>query len=137
MEKQTVAERLKFIRKRMGLSQQAFANVLGITGTAVGYYETGRMQPGGNMLAKIVNKTGVSADWIIGAENETFAPAMPKNADELMQIVKECIGLLCESDRMELIWILSAPGNPWKPTDTAIHSAEEKISAAPAEKKEG
>ena len=60
------AERLKYLRKEKGLSQENLAKELEITQRKISYLETGQLEPDLKTLWKISNYFGVSCDYLIG-----------------------------------------------------------------------
>lgn len=71
-----LSERLVSLRKRDGLSQQALAEKLGITRSAVGMYETGRREPDLGTLTALADLYSVDMNTLTGRGE---APALPKN----------------------------------------------------------
>jgi len=64
------AERLKKTRLDNNVSQQELAEHLGITPSSLYYYENGLRTPSINILKKLVERFGVSADWLLGFEKK-------------------------------------------------------------------
>lgn len=61
-------ERLRTLRKSLDLSGQALANALGVTKTAVSYWESGRTELPKVTCLAISQLFGVSADWLFRGE---------------------------------------------------------------------
>lgn len=61
--------RLKELRNKIGLSQSAVAEKLGITQQAYANYEREARQPDLDMLLKLSDLFGVSVDYILGKED--------------------------------------------------------------------
>ena len=61
-----LSEVLVFLRKRRGLSQQAVADRLGITRSAIGMYETGRREPDLETLGVFADYYNVDMDTLTG-----------------------------------------------------------------------
>jgi len=80
------AERLKQSRQRKKVTQQQIADILGIDRTTVTHWEKGRNTPNPNQLAKIASYLGVSADYLLGLEKETWLYQLP---DKLISFVRE------------------------------------------------
>lgn len=69
-------ERIYNLRKKSGLSQEEFADKLGVSRQAVSKWETGQSVPDSEKAAAIGAFFGVSLDWLInGAEISPSAPA--------------------------------------------------------------
>ena len=69
-------ERIYNLRKKSGLSQEEFADKLGVSRQAVSKWETGQSVPDSEKAAAIGAFFGVSLDWLInGVEPAASAPA--------------------------------------------------------------
>ena len=62
-------EKLKQLRKEMGVSQKIVAEALGITLSAYSNYEQGIREPNLQILASICKFYDVSADYLLGLED--------------------------------------------------------------------
>ncbi|MCC7223502.1 MAG: helix-turn-helix domain-containing protein [Chitinophagales bacterium] len=56
---------IKFIRKQQGMTQQKFADYIGIKRSALGSYEEGRAQPSHETLLVIADKFDISTDKLL------------------------------------------------------------------------
>lgn len=65
-------ERIKQIRKKMELTQQEFADKLGIARNNIAGYETNKRCPSDAVVSLICTKFGVNEDWLRTGEGETF-----------------------------------------------------------------
>jgi transcriptional regulator with XRE-family HTH domain len=63
-------EKLRTLRERHGLSQGQLAQQLGVNRTYVNLFERGRRMPGTELMLKIANIFGVSADVLMRDELE-------------------------------------------------------------------
>lgn len=71
-------ERIYNLRKKSGLSQEEFADKLGVSRQAVSKWETGQSVPDSEKAAAIGAFFGVSLDWLInGAEASAPAEVSP------------------------------------------------------------
>lgn len=70
-------QRLKQLRKEMGLSQKSLSEHLGVTQQAVGKWETGRSSPDPATLAQLASLLETSADYLLGITDQTAEPAAP------------------------------------------------------------
>lgn len=59
-------ERLKQLRKELGLTQEEFAEKIGYTRTAISAWEIGRNEPSNNDTIKLAEYFGVSTDYLLG-----------------------------------------------------------------------
>ena len=71
----TIADRIIKLRKDAGLSQEAFAEKLGVSRQSVSKWESGNVMPDLNNLVAMCELFGVSSDYILygkeTASNET------------------------------------------------------------------
>jgi len=74
------AERLKALRAEKAEKQQEIAQVLGITASAYGFYESGKNLPSVDALIKLARHFGVSTDYLLGRTDEKDGK---KNKSEL------------------------------------------------------
>ena len=58
--------RLRELRYKKGISQQALANTLGLAKSTVGYWENGDSLPDAQSLSALAELYGVSADYMLG-----------------------------------------------------------------------
>lgn len=59
---------LKFMRKRLGMTQETFSQAVGVTRPALGAYEEGRAQPRLESMLMISEVTGVSINDLLTVE---------------------------------------------------------------------
>lgn len=79
-----IANNLKYLRKKKGLTQQQFADELGIKRASVGAYEEGRAEPRYELLNKIAMFYNLSMDELVKEEiNETWKPGTRGGASNL------------------------------------------------------
>lgn len=64
------ADRLVELRRAKGLSQEQLARELNISQSLVSYYETGRKQPGYDVLAEMARLFSVSIDYLLGLSDD-------------------------------------------------------------------
>lgn len=64
--KETFPKRLKILREKIGISQGDFAKALGVSRSTISYYETGERLPDIEMLDRICETTGCSANFLLG-----------------------------------------------------------------------
>ncbi len=60
------AKRLVKLRKERGITQQQFADKIGISVAALSYYETGKRTINIELLGKIANFFNVTSDYLLG-----------------------------------------------------------------------
>lgn len=70
-------ERIYNLRKKSGLSQEEFADKLGVSRQAVSKWETGQSVPDSEKAAAIGTFFGVSLDWLINGEERSAVAEAP------------------------------------------------------------
>ena len=59
-----VGRRLAAVRLAMGMKQNEFARLIGVSEQNMNNYETGRSRPRVDIAFRICQKTGITLDWI-------------------------------------------------------------------------
>ncbi len=90
--------RLKALREKRRLTQQAAADRLGITRATVSAYETNTKTPSVDMLIKLAVLYHSSVDYILGLENRTSI-----SIDDLQDSQQETVIKLIELLRAEFL----------------------------------
>lgn len=67
-------ERLKKLRKALDLTQQEFADRLGVKRNTIAQYEIGRNEPIDAVIVSICREFNVSRKWLCDGVGEMFAP---------------------------------------------------------------
>jgi len=62
-------DRLRDIRARRGLTQSELAERTESSKNQIGRYEVGEADPSVDILVRLVNELGVTADWLIGTSD--------------------------------------------------------------------
>ena len=78
-------ERLKKLRKALDLTQQEFADRIGVKRNTIATYEIGRNTPLDAVIASICRELNVSETWLRTGEGEMFLPSPNGVLDELVQ----------------------------------------------------
>ena len=85
-------EKILYSRKRAGLSQEALADMVGVSRQAVSKWETGEALPETAKLAALGAALGVSVDWLLSdsePEEPREEPAQPEDwTDKLPRMVR-------------------------------------------------
>lgn len=87
------AEKIQSHRRRLGLSQQALGERLGISSVAVSKWERGQTQPDIPTLTRLADLFGVTLDELCGHE----APAQAE--DENMTVMTRAFGRLTREEQ--------------------------------------
>ena len=72
-------ERIKELRKALGLTQQKFADAIGVRQNTVAQYEMGRNPPTDTVINLICREFNVNAEWL---KNGTEPMFLPKSRNE-------------------------------------------------------
>lgn len=83
-------ERIKQLRKHLGLNQSEFASRLGVSQSAVAAWELGTRNPMDAVIQSICREFNVSEHWLREGEGEMFLPQ--DDADELMALAGRFLG---------------------------------------------
>lgn len=79
-----IAENLKYLRKKKGLTQQQFADIMEIKRSLVGAYEEDRAEPKYDLLNKIANYFELSIDDLVNEKiNDKWSPKPKSDAANL------------------------------------------------------
>lgn len=73
-------DRIREIRKRANLTQEKFAERLGLKRNTIATYETGKGEPMGNIIVSICREFGVNEEWLRYGTGEMYK-AFPKKLD--------------------------------------------------------
>ena len=65
-------DRLKKLRKELDLTQQAFADKIGMKQNTIAQYEMGRTTPSDAIIFSICREFGVNEKWLRSSEGEMF-----------------------------------------------------------------
>ena len=88
------SDKLRQMRKKMGITQAKLAKKLKVSPSTIGMYEQGRREPDAEMLVKMAKFFDVSVDYLVGVSK---CHKNISNIDELAEqigiILKEQYGL--------------------------------------------
>lgn len=73
-----INDRISARRRALSLSQVALAKKIGVTGVAVGKWESGLNQPKGRYLNDLAAALGVTVDWLLTGDGEARALPAPE-----------------------------------------------------------
>ncbi len=104
-----IASNLKYLRKKKGLTQQQFADVLEIKRASVGAYEEDRAEPKYELLKKIAEFYELSMDELANDEiNEKWKPMPRSNASNLRVLSVTVDG--ADRENIELVPVKASAG---------------------------
>jgi len=86
----TIKERIKAVRKALGMSQRDFGRGIFLSQSFYGQMETGARNPNERVYELISNKYNVNKNWLVTGQGDMFNEA-PSDVEllELMEIIKE------------------------------------------------
>jgi len=86
----TTSDRIKAVRKALGVSQKDFCGGIYLSRSFYAKIETGARSPNERVYELISNKYNVNKDWLITGRGEMFSEPPPDvELLELVEIVKE------------------------------------------------
>lgn len=82
-------ERIKQIRKHLNLTQQEFADKIGISRGNIAAYEVGKNSPSDAAISLICREFSVNEDWLRDGTGEMFKQSLP--TDEVAIYVEDLL----------------------------------------------
>lgn len=118
-------ERLKKLRKALDLTQQEFADKIGIKRNSLANYETGRNTPIDAIVVSICREFNVSEEWLRTGKGEMFIQL--SHNDEIAEFVGQLMSDEDDSFKKRLISGLAAlDENGWKVLEDFLDSIQKK-----------
>ncbi len=122
-------ERLKQLRKELGLTQQQFSDRIGVNRATLATYEMGRNDPSNAVITLICREFNVREEWLRTGEGEMFNPEPQSNYEVLKgaypHLIPEMFALADE--------ILKLPEAQQKAVMDFFHKAAKRVQEiAPA-----
>ena len=99
-------ERLKKLRKSLDLTQQAFANKIGMKQNTIAQYEIGRTIPSNAIIFSICREFNVNETWLKTGEGEMFIKLT--RDEEISQFVGKVLSDESDTFKKRFISMLSA-----------------------------
>lgn len=116
-------QRVKAVRKELGMTLDAFGKRVGVTKTAISNIENGARCLTDQMLLSICREFGVNETWLRTGAGEPFMP--PSRSEEMGRLVKSLMADKPESFRSRLITALlrfDADGPEWQLLENIYNS---------------
>ena len=86
----TISERIKAVRKALGISQRDFCGGIYLSHSFYSKIETGTRNPNERVYELICNKYKVNKDWLISGKGNMFSESPPDTELlQLTEIIKE------------------------------------------------
>lgn len=112
-------DRIKKVRKALGLTQQDFAKRIGSVQNTITGYETGRREPSNQVVALICREFNVSETWLRTGEGEMFVQR--SEADEISAAVERLLsGESADLKRRMIIALSSLSDEHWALLDQKL-----------------
>lgn len=83
-------ERIKELRKSLGLTQQEFSDRIGVKRNTIAQYESGRNAPIDAVINLICREFNVNEEWLRTGDGEMFKPK--SRNEELFEFVTKTVG---------------------------------------------
>lgn len=126
-------QRIKKLRKMLGLTQSEFGRRIGVAGNTVTNYEAGLRVPKESVLLMMSREFRVNIDWLKTGRGEMFLPVSGGSLDELAEeyglgslekeIIQEFLKL-DSADRKELLTLLRRVFTPKDGEQQGIEAKE-------------
>lgn len=100
-----MSERIRVLRKALGLTQQEFAERLCIQRSTVAQYETGRSEPTAAVVSLICREYNVDEIWLRTGAGEMFRPRTRE--DDIASFFGQVLGGRCTDFQRRLVSVLS------------------------------
>lgn len=118
-------ERLKKLRKTLDMTQQEFADKIGIKRNSLANYETGRNTPIDAIVVSICREFNVNEEWLRTGKGEMFIE-LSRN-EEIAEFVGQLMSDEDDSFKKRLISGLAAlDENGWKVLEDFLDSIQKK-----------
>lgn len=118
-------ERLRKLRKTLDLTQQEFAEKLGVKRNTVAQWEIGRNEPSDAIILSICREFNVNEEWLRTGKGEMFIQ-LSRN-EEIAEFVGQLMSDEDDSFKKRLISGLAAlDDNGWKVLEDFLDSIQKK-----------
>lgn len=121
----TIGERIKEVRKQNGLTQQAFANKLGLKRNTVGGYEINSVTPSDRTILDICQEFGISENWLRTGEGEMCIPR--SREEEIAELVGRTLSGGSEFQKAVVRMICSRTDEQLKALENALQTIYDNI----------
>ena len=101
----TIGNRIKKLRKTLGLSQQEFAERIGVKGGSISLYEIDAREPSKRNKVGILKEFHVNPVWLDTGEGEMFLPF--SESDEIIRFARSVTKAEDGDIRLEIMKLLA------------------------------
>lgn len=111
--------RIKQIRKEIGLTQVDFGEKIGVKGNTVTNYETGLRNPTDAVILSICREFDINEDWLRNGTGEMFRPV--SKSDQIADMISDVMKSDEEDFKRRLISALARlDNNSWENLENLI-----------------
>lgn len=129
-------ERIRLLRKHLGLTADAFGEAIGIVRSAVSNIESGRRQPTNQLITSICREFNVNETWLRTGEGEMFN-ALSRD-EQLAFYLGTILSEQGDTFKKRLIAALSAlDESEWSAVEAFARKLVEQSRDAPPNKESG
>lgn len=82
-------DRIKKIRKEANMTQEKFAEKLGLKRQTIATYETGRSEPMDNIIVSICREFNVDKEWLLTGKGEPYKEIEDETAEVVSDLLEE------------------------------------------------
>ena len=119
--------RIKELRKSLGLTQTEFGDMIGVKGNTITNYEAGLRNPSNAIISSICRVFGVNEAWLRDGDGEMF---VKKSRDEELAEFFGSVAGLDEGFKKRFLRILAElPEEWWEVLEAAVLREAEKNKA--------
>ena len=79
-----IGQRIQIRRKQLGLNQDQLAELASLNRVTIAKYESGKVEPGAQALARIADALETTVDWLLGRQPEEPEQDWPWPEDETL-----------------------------------------------------
>lgn len=125
-------ERIKKLRKTLGLTQQKFADAIGVRQNTVAQYEMGRNPPNDTVITLICREFNVNEAWLRTGDGEMFAPKTRN--EELFEFAVKAAESPPSAIQAQLLAVMSRlTDDQWEVLAQVAHELYEEMKKADPE----
>jgi len=107
--KKVMAQRIKMLRKRLGLKQKDLARQLGISVKTINAIENERQIPTVPIIIGLMNNSRISPFWLLKGEGEMFIKEKEHELSQLEYFKKAFPGVPADTEVIRLIESMANP----------------------------
>lgn len=118
-------DRIKKIRKELDLTQQEFADRIGVKRGAIANYEIGRNEPTDSVISLICREFNINEDWLRTGEGEMFVET--SRDEQIANFIGSTLSGEDDSFKKRFISMLSAlDESDWESLQKMVELLQEK-----------